>query len=155
MSRPFPHLGKTPGHHIWHLSQVFVCHWLSINQFLSLPAQPSMSDYAFFSKDPSWWGEAFQLLLGHHNICPILEQFHVTSITQSELSSLTSLKAWGDPEKFRSGIPLCLILTTGCAAGDRVYGLSMIWVHPIKQGSLLWRKQGRGQTTNLTELHQA
>ena len=53
----FPHLGKTPGHHIWHLHQVFICHWLSVDQFLWVQAQPSMSDYAFFSKDPSQWGK--------------------------------------------------------------------------------------------------
>ena len=88
-----------------------------------------MSNYTFFSNDPSWWGEAFQLLWGHHDICPILEWFHVTFITQSELSSLTSLKAWGDPEMFRSDVTFLLILTKGCTVADRVYGLSMIWVH--------------------------
>ena len=45
-------------------------------------------------------GEAFQSLWGHDNICPLLIQFHVTSITHFELSSLTGLKAWGDAEKF-------------------------------------------------------
>ena len=112
--------------------QVFVCHWLSVDQFLSLQAEPSMSDYSFFSKDPSWWRDAFQLLWGHHDICPILEQFHVTSISQSELSSLTSLKAWGNPEKFRSDITFLLILTEECTVGDRVYGLSTMWVNPYQ-----------------------
>ena len=80
-----------------------------------------MSDYAFFSKDPSQWGEAFQSLWGHHDICPILERFHVASITQSELSFLTSLKVWGDPEKFRSDVTFLLILTKECTAGDSVW----------------------------------
>ena len=89
-----------------------------------------MSDYTFFSKDPRWWQEAFQLLWGHQDICPTLEHFHVTSITQSELSSLTSLGAWGDLEKFKSDVPFLLILTRECAVGDRVFGLSTMWVHP-------------------------
>ena len=89
-----------------------------------------MSDYAFFSKDPSWWGEAFHSLWGHHDICPMLEQFHFSSITQSELSSLTSLKAWGNLEKFRSNVAFLLILTKECTVGDRVYDLSMMCVHP-------------------------
>ena len=76
-----------------------------------------MHDYTFFSKDPRWWGEAFQLLWGHHDICPKLEHFHVASITQSKLSSLTSLKAWGDLEKFKSDVTFLLILTRECAAG--------------------------------------
>ena len=91
-----------------------------------------MSDYTFFSKDPSQLGEAFQSLWGCHDICPILEQFHVASITQSELSSLTSLKAWGNLEKFRSNVVFLLILTEECTAGDRVYGLSMMWVNPYQ-----------------------
>ena len=54
------------------------------------------------------------------------------SITQLELSSLTRLKAQGDPEKFKSEIAFLLFLTGGCTEGDRVFGLSMIWVHPYQ-----------------------
>ena len=53
-------------------------------------------------------------------------------MTQSELCSLTSLKVWGDLEKFRSSITFLLILTEGHTAGDRVYGLSTMWVHPCQ-----------------------
>ena len=77
-------------------------------------------------------GEAFLSLCGHLDICPLLHQFHVTSITQSELSSLTSLKAWGDAEKFCSDIAFLLVSTEEGVAGDRVYGLSMIWVTPYQ-----------------------
>ena len=45
-----------------------------------------MNNYNFFSKGPSQWEEAFWLLWGCHDICPLLDQFHVASITQSELS---------------------------------------------------------------------
>ena len=53
-------------------------------------------------------------------------------ITHSELSSLTSLKAWGDVEKFCSDVAFLLFLTEEGAAGDRVYGLSTIWVNPYQ-----------------------
>ena len=43
----FPHMGKTPGWLIWHLPKVFVCNWLSVDQFLSLQ---DMSDPDFFSR---------------------------------------------------------------------------------------------------------
>ena len=46
------------------------------------------------------------LLWGHLDICPSLQQFHISSVTQLELSSLTSLKAWGDKEKFHNDISL-------------------------------------------------
>ena len=91
-----------------------------------------MSDYTFFSKDPRWWGKTFQLLWGHHDICPTLEHFHIASITQSELSFLTSLKTWGDMEKFKSNVTFLLILTGECTVGDRVFGLSTMWVHPYQ-----------------------
>ena len=35
-------------------------------------------------------------------------------------------------EKFGSDITFLLILTEGCTAGDRVYGLSTMWVHPYQ-----------------------
>ena len=91
-----------------------------------------MSNHTFFSKYPRQWGEDFQLLWGHHDICPTLEHFHVASITQSELSSLTSLKAWGSLEKFNSNVAFLLILTGECTVGDKVYGLSTVWVHPYQ-----------------------
>ena len=74
-----------------------------------------MSKFEFFSKDPSWLQEAFTSLWGHLDICPLLNQFHLASILHSELSSLTSLKAWGD---------------TDGAAADRVYGHAAVWVNP-------------------------
>ena len=64
-----------------------------------------------------------------HDICPLLRSFHATPITQSELSSLTSLKAWGDAEKFKSEVAFLLILTRGHTEGDKVFGLFTIWVH--------------------------
>ena len=91
-----------------------------------------MSNYDFFSKGPSQWGEAFQLLWGHHDICSLLDQFHVTSITQSELFSLTTLKAWGDLKKFQSDFTFLLVLTKEYTVGDRVYGLSMRWLNPYQ-----------------------
>ena len=91
-----------------------------------------MSDYAFFSKCSSQWGEAFLSLWGHLDICPLLCQFHVTSIIQSELSSLTSLKAWGNAEESCSDIAFLLASTKEGAAGDRMYGLSTVWVNPLQ-----------------------
>ena len=77
-------------------------------------------------------GEAFQSLWGCLDICPLLNQFHVASITHLELSSLTSLKAWGDVEKFGSDVTFLLVSTKEGAVGDRVYGLSTIWVNPYQ-----------------------
>ena len=88
-----------------------------------------MSEYEFFSQDPAWWGDALQSIWGHHDICPLLRSFHATSITQSELSSLTRLKAWGETERLKTEVTFLLILTRRCTEGDKVFGLTMIWVH--------------------------
>ena len=89
-----------------------------------------MANYAFFSQGSGQWGKDFLLLWGHLKICPLLQQLHVTSITPSELSSLTSLKAWGKTEKFCDDIAFLLVSTQGEATGDRTYGLSTVWVNP-------------------------
>ena len=91
-----------------------------------------MSNYAFFSKDPGHWGKSYQSIGGCHDICSLLEQFHITHVTQSELAFLTSLKAWGDPEKFCSDVAFLLVLLEEGAAGERVYGLAMVWLHPYQ-----------------------
>ena len=91
-----------------------------------------MSDYAFFSKDWDCWDKFYQSLWGCHDICQLLQWFHITHVTQSELASLTHLKAWGDPKKFCSNIAFLLVLPEEGAAGERVYGLAMVWVHPYQ-----------------------
>ena len=91
-----------------------------------------MSDYAFFSKDLGHWGKSYQSLQGCHGICPLLEQFHITHMTQSELASLTHLKAWGDPKTFCSDDAFLLVLPKEGVVGERVYGLTMAWVHPYQ-----------------------
>ena len=91
-----------------------------------------MSDYAFFSKDPGCWGKSYQSLWGCHDICPLLEQFHIAHMTQLELASLTHLKACSDAKRFCSGIAFLLVLPTEGAVGERVYWLAMVWVHPYQ-----------------------
>ena len=71
-------------------------------------------------------------LWGHHNICPILEQFHITQVTQTELSSPSCLLAWGDPKRFHSDVAFLLILPKEGITGERVYGLAIMWVHPYQ-----------------------
>ena len=63
-----------------------------------------MTNYAFFSQGSDRWGKDLTLLWGCLNICPSLQQFHISFVTQSELSSLTGLKAWGKQRKCCSTI---------------------------------------------------
>ena len=91
-----------------------------------------MRDFAIFSQGSDRWGKELALLWGHLTICPPLQQFHTSSITQLELSSLTCLKAWGDKQKVHNNITFLLVLTKEEATGGRKYGLSTIWVNPCQ-----------------------
>ena len=77
-------------------------------------------------------GKDLALFWGHLTICSTLQQFHIMSITQSELSSLTGLKALGDKEKFHDNIAFLLASAEEEATGDMKYGLSTIWVNPCE-----------------------
>ena len=61
-----------------------------------------------------------------------LEQSHVIHINQTELVSLTCLKAWGDVYKFHSDITFLLDLPKEGVAEERIYSLAMMWVHPYQ-----------------------
>ena len=91
-----------------------------------------MSKFEFFSKDPSQLEEAFTSLWGHLDICPLLTQFHLASISLSELSLLTSLRAWGDTEKFHSDLSYLHVSTDEEAASDRLFVLAPVWVNPYQ-----------------------
>ena len=51
---------------------------------------------------------------------------------QLELASLTHLKVSGDLKKFHSDVAFLLVLPKEGAVGERVYGLTMVWVHPYQ-----------------------
>ena len=53
------------------------------------------------------WGKDLTPLWGCLTICPPLQQFYLPSITQSELSSLMSLKAWGRNRRSIKILPTC------------------------------------------------
>ena len=91
-----------------------------------------MTDFAFFSQGSDRWGKEMALLWGNLTICPPLQQFYIPSITPVELSSLTSLKAWGEKQKIHHDIAFLLILAEEEATGDRRYGLLTIWVNPCQ-----------------------
>ena len=91
-----------------------------------------MTDYAFFSLGSDRWGKDLTPLWGCLTFCSPLQQFHIPSITQSELSSLTSLKAWGEKQKVHHDIAYLLVLAEEETTGDRRYGLSTVWVNPCQ-----------------------
>ena len=102
-----------------------------------------MCDYTFFSKHPNWWDESYQLFWGCHNICPLLEQFQVTLVTQPELSSLSCSGAWGDAKKFHSNLAFLLISPKKLSRERWHLGLLWYGYTPTKPKSPLWMRQWR------------
>ena len=49
-----------------------------------------------------------------------------------ELVSLTCLKAWGNTDKFHSDIVFLLVLPKEGVVEERIYSLTMMWVHPFQ-----------------------
>ena len=132
-SRSLSHLGETLRCLVWHLPQVFICYLFSINYLPLFYRYYMMIDYAFFLQGSDRWGKDLALLWGCLNICPSLQQFHISSVTQLELSSLTGLKAWvGGQEKFCNDIAFLMVSAQEEATGDRKYSLSTIWVNPCQ-----------------------
>ena len=136
-SESLSHLGETLRYLVQHLPQVFVCYLLSINYIPLSCRYHMMTDYAFFSQGADRWGKDLSLLWGMPHHLPPLQEFHISSITQSELSFLTSLKAWGDKQKSCNDIAFLLVSVKDEVTVDKKYGLSTIWVKPLSgQGHL-------------------
>ena len=91
-----------------------------------------MSNYAFFSKDSGCWGECYQSLQGCHDICLLLEQFHVTHMTQSELASLTHLKVWVILKYSTATSPFYLYYLKRAWWERECMASSLMWVHPYQ-----------------------
>ena len=100
--------GKVLRHLCWHPSQVFIYHCLSINCFHIIAGLANNVWLCLLLQGPQLRHEAYQSLWGCHDICPILEQFHIALVTQPELSSLTHLLVWGDPKRFHSNVSFLL-----------------------------------------------
>ena len=77
---------------------------------------------------PSFPKVLVSITQGCLDTCPLLCQFHVTSITQSALLSHQP-KGLRDAEKFYSDVTFLLVSTEEEATGDRMYGLSTVWVN--------------------------
>ena len=68
-------------------------------------------------------------LWGNLNICPQLCQLKLPCHTQVELSSLNSLKVWGEGQKPCHNITFLLVQVED-TTGDRHYGISNVWANP-------------------------
>ena len=68
-------------------------------------------------------------LWGNLNICPQLHQLKLPCHTWVELSSISSLKVWGDIQKPHYDIAYLLVWVEN-AMRDRHYSISIVWVNP-------------------------
>ena len=79
---------------------------------------PTMTEYAFFSHGVDRWRKEMALMWRIIDICPSLQQFHIPSHTPAELSSLSSLRAWGERQKVHHNITFLLVLAKKEATGE-------------------------------------
>ena len=89
----------------------------------------TMANYAFFFQELWSVGEGLFITLGALKHLPPVTAVSYHFPTQLELLSLTNLKAWEDAENFCSDITFFLVSTEEEVTGDRMYGLSTVWVN--------------------------
>ena len=88
-----------------------------------------MTKYAFFAKKVDRWGKDLASLWGNFKICPQLHWLELPCHSQAELSSISSLKVWGDTQKPLGDIAYLLVHVEDVMQG-RQNGISLVWVHP-------------------------
>ena len=88
-----------------------------------------MTEYAFFAEKVYRWGKNLASLWGNFNICPQLHWLKLPCHSQVELSSISSLKVWGDTQKPHCYIAYLLVQVEDVMQG-RQYSISLVWVHP-------------------------
>ena len=88
-----------------------------------------MTEYAFFAEKVDRWGKDMASLWGNLNICPQLHWLKLSCHTPEELSSISSLKVWGNVQKCCHDIAYLLVWVENVRK-ERHYGISIVWVNP-------------------------
>ena len=88
-----------------------------------------MVEYTFFVEKADRWSKDMAPLWGNLNICPQPHQLELPCYTQVELSSISSLKVWGEVQKPCHDIAYLLVWVENTME-DRHYGISIVWVDP-------------------------
>ena len=125
----FPHLGR-PLDASSGVSPGYLSTTSSPPTVLSHYRYNPMDEFQFFSKDQFQWGKDYTDLRGHLDICSLLDQLPLVSLTLPEISSFISLRVWGDTEKPCSDMAYLLVSAKDEAMSDRVHGLTTMWVDP-------------------------
>ena len=86
----------------------------------------------FFSKGCRQVGEEDGLNVEESHHLPPTTAVPYTHPAPAELSSLTSLKAWGEKQRIHHNISFLLVLAEEEATGNRKCGLLTIWVNPCQ-----------------------
>ena len=88
-----------------------------------------MTKYALFVEKTDRWGKDLASLWGNFNICPQLHQVELPCHSQVEMSSISSLKDWGDTQIPHCNIAYLLVRVEDIMQG-MWYRISLVWVHP-------------------------
>ena len=130
-SRSLSHLGETPGCFVWCLPQVFICHQFSTNCILSLQI---FHDGQLCLLFPGLWlireGPCITLGAPKHLPPVTTAPYDILNPVGALLSH--QLKGLGDAEKFHNDISFLLVSAEEEVTGDRMYGLSTVWVNPYQ-----------------------
>ena len=88
-----------------------------------------MTKFAFFSNRAERWKRDLVSLWGNFNVCPCLDHLELPCHSPVELSSVSSLKVWGNTKEPHHDIAY-LLVCMGSTNEDRQCGISLVWVNP-------------------------
>ena len=88
-----------------------------------------MSEFSCLCADKALWDPNSSDTWGSLDLCPPIQWFHVPTIRQTQLTTLSQAGAWWNAEKPREDMAFLLIapsLGVGC---ERIFGLMAMWAH--------------------------
>ena len=94
-----------------------------------------MSEFSHLCADTMLWDPTTKTAWGSLDFCPMITQFQLCTITQTQLFALSQAGAWGEAKKPRWDMAFLMIVPSINAGGEELFSLAVVWVHPC-QGCL-------------------
>ena len=91
-----------------------------------------MSDFLLLSTDVGLWDTSTKATWGSLDFCPVVTQFQVHAIMQTQLTALSQTGAWGDVKKPQWDMAFVLIVPSLAVRCEWAFSLTVMCVHPCQ-----------------------
>ena len=91
-----------------------------------------MSEFSCLCADTALWDPTSNATWGSLNFCPLIQQFNVHTIKQTQLTTPSQAGALGNTEKPRNDRAFLLIAPSLAIGCERIFGLMAMCAHPCQ-----------------------